>query len=464
LAQTRLLPILLALLLAGCSQAAGLEQLQQEGKLRVALRQLPTAMHDDHPGPAGFQYAIAQRFAEHLGVELVPVVTEDIERLKLALDRNEVDIGAFAVPVTKRRSRELHFSRAFHRARPYLLYRYGQRRPKSLDELDGTLAVAFGDGHAEQLERLAHAHPGLAWQVDREHPVLELLKRVAEGELDYTIAYSHEIDIARQLYPDLRIAFHVGEDRDFAWALPDDADDALVFRLQEFFDELESSGLLQVMLEQYFGHLDDFDFVEMREFQRRIDARLPDYRALFEAAAGDDLDWRLLAAISYQESHWDPDARSPTGVRGLMMLTHGTAKQLGVEDRTDPEESIHGGADYLRWVKGKIPSRIDEPDRTWLALATYNIGFGHLEDARRLTQRNGGNPDLWSDVRRNLPLLAKEKWYSQTRHGQARGGEAVAYVEKVRAYYDVLSRRLQLEQQRVDAKLVKAPRITPLAF
>ena len=202
----------------------------------------------------------------------------------------------------------------------------------------------------------------------------------------------------------------------------------------------------------------------MRAFQRRIEERLPQYEELFKAAAGEDVDWRLLAAISYQESHWNPDARSPTGVRGLMMLTNDTASQLGVEDRTDPAQSIAGGAEYLRWVRGKIPERIPEPDRTWLALATYNIGFGHLEDARKLTQRGGGDPDRWNDVRRHLPLLAKKKYYETVRHGYARGGEAVAYVENIRTYFDLLSRRLQMERARAKQRLVEVPAFTPLAF
>ena len=142
--------------------------------------------------------------------------------------------------------------------------------------------------------------------------------------------------------------------------------------------------------------------------------------------------------MGYQESHWNPDAVSPTGVRGIMMLTEATARQLGVEDRVDPRQSIFGGARYLRRIKRKIPERIAEPDRTWLALAAYNIGFGHLEDARILTQANGGDPDRWEDVREHLPLLADPKWHTRTRHGYARGGQPVHYVENIRYYYDVL--------------------------
>lgn len=177
----------------------------------------------------------------------------------------------------------------------------------------------------------------------------------------------------------------------------------------------------------------------MRTYLQRINDRLPNYEALFKKVAKDNsLDWKLLAAISYQESHWSPKARSPTGVRGLMMLTLDTARQLGIENRLVPEQSIKGGALYFRQTYYKISDRIQEPDRTWLALAAYNIGFAHLEDARKLVEKRGGNPDNWIDVRESLPLLSQKEWYEQTRHGKARGGEPVTYVENIRRYYDIL--------------------------
>ena len=150
------------------------------------------------------------------------------------------------------------------------------------------------------------------------------------------------------------------------------------------------------------------------------------------------MDWRLLAAVGYQESHWDPDAVSPTGVKGLMMLTQDAAKDIGIKDREDPQQSILGGAKYLASMHKRIPDRIPEPDRTWLALAAYNVGLGHLEDARMLTLKNKGDADKWVDVKKNLPLLTKEKWFKQTRYGYARGREPVRYVENVRTYYDIL--------------------------
>ena len=177
----------------------------------------------------------------------------------------------------------------------------------------------------------------------------------------------------------------------------------------------------------------------MFQFMKQVRNRLPALLPVFqEVGQVHNVDWRLLAAMGYQESHWDPNATSGTGVRGIMMLTRRTAGQLGISDRLDPEQSIEGGTRYFKRMRKRIPARIPEPDRSWMALAAYNMGYGHLEDARVLTQKQGGNPDRWIDVKQNLPLLARKKWYKNTKYGYARGGEPVIYVENIRLYYDYL--------------------------
>jgi membrane-bound lytic murein transglycosylase F len=150
------------------------------------------------------------------------------------------------------------------------------------------------------------------------------------------------------------------------------------------------------------------------------------------------MDWHLLAAVAYQESHWDPRAQSRTGVRGLMMLTLPTAREMGVDNRLDPGQSLRGGARYLKNIKRRLPDDISEPDRTWFSLAAYNIGMGHLEDARVITERQGGDPHVWREVMEHLPLLQKSKYYQDARYGFARGEEAVTYVQNIRHYYSIL--------------------------
>jgi membrane-bound lytic murein transglycosylase F len=190
-------------------------------------------------------------------------------------------------------------------------------------------------------------------------------------------------------------------------------------------------------VEKYFGHVKRFDYVDTRAFIRAVKFRLPQFERWFKSYAG-ELDWRKLAATSYQESHWNPRARSPTGVRGMMMLTIPTAQQLGVDDRLDPQQSIRGGAEYLATILETLPASIPDEERMWFALASYNVGFGHVEDARILAEKLGKNPSAWKDVKQVLPLLQKRKYYQQTKYGYARGSEAVQYVDNIRRYYDTL--------------------------
>lgn len=208
---------------------------------------------------------------------------------------------------------------------------------------------------------------------------------------------------------------------------------------ESFFRNAQTNGLLSEVRERFYGHLGQLNYVGAKRFQRQTDKKLDKYDDLFQAAADQhNLDWRLLAAMSYQESHWNPRAKSFTGVRGMMMLTRRTAKELGVRNRLDPKQSIDGGAAYLVKLRKRLPKEIHEPDRTWMALAAYNVGYGHLTDARKLAKKDGGDNSRWMDVKNYLPLLSQKRYYKQTRHGYARGNEPVSYVQNIRRYFDVL--------------------------
>jgi membrane-bound lytic murein transglycosylase F len=250
---------------------------------------------------------------------------------------------------------------------------------------------------------------------------------------------SNIFSLNSQFYPRLASAFALPDRQPHAWAFMPGDDDSLVERARSFFRLIGENGQLAAIRDRYSETGNHLDRVGMFQFMKQVRDRLPPLMPAFqEVADAYDLDWRLLAAIGYQESHWDPHATSRTGVRGIMMLTQRTAAQLGIADRLDPEQSIEGGARYFRRMHRRIPNRIAEPDRTWMALAAYNMGWGHLEDARVLTQKQGGDPDKWHDVNQRLDLLSQEKWYRQTRYGYARGYEAKQYVENIRSYYDTL--------------------------
>jgi membrane-bound lytic murein transglycosylase F len=209
--------------------------------------------------------------------------------------------------------------------------------------------------------------------------------------------------------------------------------------MTNYFATLNGSGELAAIVKRYYGRSEDQEFVGARGFMQHLQSRLPLYQKWFEEAAEQSSeDWRLLAAIGYQESKWNPTAASGSGAKGLMQLTGESASEAKVTNPNDARQSIFGGARHFQQVHQKIPSHVPEPDRTWLALAAYNIGYGHVEDARVLAQRAGRDPDSWQDVSEFLPLLEQERWYTLTENGYARGWEPVRYVDNVRSYRDLL--------------------------
>jgi membrane-bound lytic murein transglycosylase F len=426
--------------LAACGQSDTIvEKIKDRGELIVVTRNAATTYYEGPHGPTGLEYDLANLFAKRLGVELKIVVPDNFSDILSMVEQGDADIAAAGLTITPERQQRVRFGPSYQTIMPQLIYHSGNNRPKSIDELSGILEVITESSHEESLRALQKEHPELRWSSNPSLDSAELMQMVWSQLIDYTVADSNDVAIHQRFYPELRVAFDIGKPDKLAWAFTAGADDSLSQAAEKFFEKLRTSGQLKELLERHYGHVQDFDYVGTRSYMRHIDQRLPDFIPLFESAAAETgLDWRLLAAVGYQESHWDIHAQSPTGVRGLMMLTHNTMKFLGLDDRLDPEQSIRGGARYIKINKDRLPERISEPDRTWLALAAYNIGYGHLEDARVLTQKRGGNPDKWLDVQEALPLLAQTKWYKQTKYGYARGQEPVRYVENIRSYYDIL--------------------------
>jgi membrane-bound lytic murein transglycosylase F len=305
----------------------------------------------------------------------------------------------------------------------------------------------------------------LAWQKVDDAASEELIERVDSGEIPYLLADSHQISLQRRFFPELRIAFELGAPRQLRWAYNRSLDDSLANAFEGFFEKIKSDGRLEQLIHLHYSHVAIFNYSDIQTFTGHIKERLPKYETLFRQEAETvGVDWRLLASIGYQESLWNPKAQSPTGVRGLMMLTQRTAKEMGVADRRDPAESIRGGAKYFASVLKRTSSKIVEPDRTWFALASYNVGFGHVEDARKITERNGGNPNRWIDVKKSLPLLARKKWYKQTKYGYARGSEPVKYVGNIRKYYEYLTGLdLKLNKELILPESLKIGETLPLA-
>ena len=417
-----------------------LEQVLEVGELRVVTRDSPTAYFVGADGPAGPEYDLVEAFAEDLGVRLVIETVSTVSEITPYLATGRAHMAAAGLSITGPRLEYLNFGHPYNSVDMHLIYRLGTGKPREIAEIVGrSIEVAASSSHSEMMQALQAEYPGLEWAENADDEVADLLKKVALGDVDFTIADSTEFGIQRHFYPDLRVALDLKIEDPIAWAFPKEGDQSLLGRADEFLIASGRSGLIAQVNDRYFGHTDIFDYVGTRAFLRHFETRLPRYRDMFEGAGEAwEVDWRLLAALGYQESHWRSHAVSPTGVRGIMMLTEATADYLDIEDRMDPASSIDGGAQYLARQAERIPDTVEEPDRTWFALAAYNVGFNHIKDAMQIVEWQGGDPNKWVDLAKALPLLAKRKWYTRVPFGYARGWEPVLYVNNIRAYYNVI--------------------------
>ncbi|MBL4782885.1 MAG: membrane-bound lytic murein transglycosylase MltF [Porticoccaceae bacterium] len=463
-----LVTVLLALCLTLSTSRAKttLESVLDQGVLRVISMIGPTVYFQDARGDNGFEYLLAKQFAQQLNVKLEVTVMDDLTAILIATGGPKGNFASAGLTASKERLQIVRFSQAYNSVRQILVYRLGQRRPKTLNDVaGGRLVVVPGSSHIARLKELKQTtYPALQWEAIEDVEMLGLMQMIHDGEADYAVVDSSAFDVNRGLYPRARQAFDLSTEEAIAWAFPAHGDKSLLQAANRFLKSYTASGELQHLQDRFFGHTDNFSVGGSQLFRHRINSRLANYKTLFTTTAEQyQIDWQLLAAVAYQESHWNPRAKSPTGVRGLMMLTLNTAKEMGVSNRLDPEQSLRGGTEYLLQLRKRLPKDILEPDRTWLALAAYNVGLGHLEDARVLTERHGGDPDRWQDIRNYLPLLQQKSYYSTLRYGFARGREPVQYVQNIRHFRSIL-RWHDIEKSRIEqAQLKIAPHQLPIS-
>ena len=432
--------VLLPFLYSGNDDLSVLQQAQRRGSITVLTRNGASSYFIGPDGATGPEYDLAAAFSDYLGLQLKVKVANTFSDLGSLLQKQQGDFIAANLTRTAYRERIYAFGPDYASAKMLVVYKRGQTRPRELSDLIGlNVWVIAGSSYEDVLIEAQKDLPQLRWKTQKDIGMEGLLLALVDGEPDVTLVDSNIFSIHSQFYPGLKTGFTLEDDQPQAWAFRQGNDASLLQESQAFFKLIEENGRLASIQNHYKLNRSELDRVGMFQFVKQVRKRLPILTPVFQDVANaHNLDWRFLAAMGYQESHWDPDAISQTGVRGIMMLTQRTANQMGVENRLDSGQSIEGGARYFLRMRNKIPDRIPEPDRSWIALAAYNIGWGHLEDARVLTEKLGGNPDRWADIEERLDLLSNEKWYRQTRYGYARGYEARQFVNNVKNYFDTL--------------------------
>lgn len=424
----------------------------QPATLKVALRVNPASYYWRDKKAVGFDYRLLQAFAKKIGMELkvVPVATvaEALERL----EQKKVDIAAGALSHFSQAEKKFSVSDSYYQTDQYLIYRLSDTVPKRLNELSLVdVEISANPNHIEVLEAVHPEQKDSGWQLQKNLDSQQLVQMVDLGLVRYTLVEEHELSTVRLFYPYLRTAFKTSAQVSLVW-LFDKADSDLRNKANAFFQEMKKNRQLDRLVEAHFGHLGRLSYAEKLTFVGLVERRLGRYKNIFiEAAAEYGLDWQFLACVAYQESHWNPRAVSPTGVKGMMMLTQEVSKRYGISNRYDAYQSIMGGARYLAEIIRQLPSQITEPDRSWMALIAYLVGYGHLNDAFRLTKKRGAKPNFWIDVSASLKLLEKPEWYQQSKHGKPRGGDAITYINNVRNYQYLLT---WLE----DSIVIEAPR------
>lgn len=415
-----------------------LQKVRGTGELHLVGVSSPTTFFSQDGHVHGLQFELAQQFASELGVKLVIDPVDGPDDVLGNLRRDNAKLALTSLSAGDPELKRLRITMPVLATRQALIQRQDMTPPASLEDLGRrSVGVLAGSPEARYFASLKQQQPDLKVVVFPRADLLDLLNLLEQGRIDFAAAAVEDFDAYRSVFPTLNDTLRLDRIDNVAWVFMKSSDRSLYDAAQDFLVRKAADGTLD-RLAAFYSPGEAFAGNSIQHFQKDIAQRLPRYRDSFEQqAARQGLDWPLLAAIAYQESHWDARAVSPTGVQGLMMLTAGTADMMGVKNRAHARDSIQGGASYFKRILDRIPATVPEPDRTWMALAAYNMGPGHVMEARKLTRLEKGNPNSWLDVSRHLVQLAQARRAAGKPAPDV--GQALHYVQQVRRYYDAIA-------------------------
>ncbi len=424
----------------------GFYSLSQVGKveeihrLKILTRYAPTTLYQVDGGYSGFEYDLAKDFVDYTGIDAEFIIKDSIDEILEAMRESEGGIAAAGLTKTEARVLEFDFSPSYYTVQEEIVCNKSKKYPKNLQNFKTELVVIKGSSYEEKLKNLKTTYPNLRYKTYSGISTEELLRLVYIQDIECTVADSNIVAINRQYYPSLKVAFSLPGSGELGWILDHDNIE-LQQKVEDWFINVESTGRLQAIANKYYSFRKKFAGVNIERFQKDIEKRLSVYIEDFQKAGRKhQIPWELLASIAYQESHWKKNAQSSSGVEGIMMLSSGMAKKLGVKNRLNPTQSIMGVAKHLSEIMKKLPKSIEKTDKIYFTLSAYNIGFSHLEDSIELAKKLKKNPNLWLSIRETLPLLSQKKYYKDLKYGYARGDGAVNFTKNISSYYDVLKK------------------------
>ena len=418
-----------------------LQKIKQAGVITVATRNSAHCYYLYRDQPMGFEYELAKAFAEYLGVRLQIKIVDKWSDMVAALSDGSAAFIAASMPITSKRQTQVAFSDGYMEVAQNIITHRKNNGIKEAADLSGkTIDVRKGTVYQQRLVELKKQGINLAIRLHDDLPVEELIQKVADGQIDFTIANSNIISINRRNFPGVVSTGSINDGMQLAWAVYPKSK-KLLEQINAFLRMINKSGKFDEIYNKYYGDIDDFDYVDLEAFHRRVKNKLSRYSPFIKAAAKKHgFDWRLIAAQIYQESHLNPWAKSQAGARGLMQILPSTAKDLGIGDLFDPVQNINAGVQHLKDLYDHFDQAHGE-DRLLIALAAYNIGQGHINDARNLAKKKGLDPDKWVSLSKTLPLLQYRKYFMNTQYGFCRGTEPIRYIKQILIYYDVLKRQ-----------------------
>jgi peptidoglycan lytic transglycosylase F len=427
-------------------EASTLDEILKTKKLNVVLLNSPSTYYIGISEAQGFEYDLLKAYADHLGVEL-NITTAHTVKEAIELSKNpDIHITSASITRTPQREKIFNFGPSYFEVQEQVICNrsmLGSKRfPRDVEDLEGLKIIVGEDtSYSHTIMELQEDGYEINASFSSEYSTEELLDMVSRHEIDCTIADSNVYSLNLRYFPEIALAFSISQREQLAWLLADNSK-KLEADMYSWLNDFNNKGKLAELKDHYYSYVLFFDYYNTKMFYKRIKSRLPKYKKYFEEAGTRfGISWMLLASISYQESHWNPNAKSFTGVRGLMMLTRNTAKLLGVKNRLDPKQSIIGGTRHIKQMLKFVPKEVQGENRLKFALAAYNIGLGHVKDAQELAKRTGLNHNTWNDLKRVLPLLSQKKYYRSLKFGYARGEEPVRYVEAIYNYRDILEKQ-----------------------
>lgn len=416
-----------------------LAQVKAKSEIVVLTTESPLIYSKPKRGEAfGIDHDLIENFANHYNLKIRYVVLPDEDSVIRALSKGEGDLAAARLRTPPNNTgflagpayEETHLS----------LYCHTKAKIQNIQDLSGRkIALLNKDNHDRLAERLQQLSPSVQLEIIENMKTQELIALVGQEKQDCVIAENFSGDFYGRYHTQIEKITELTDSYSLSWLLTTENQD-LLHLLQSWYPQASRQDKVMLVLDRYRTYLDQLSRHDIVRFFKKIRTTLPEYKQLFKQAAEEHrLPWQLVASVAYQESHWNPDARSFTGVRGLMQLTTDTADHVGIEDRTDPHQSIWGGSKYLRYLLNQMPESLDPKDRLAFALAAYNIGLAHLKDAQLLAERLGKNPNSWHHLREVLPLLADPEYAKDLEYGTARGYETVEFVERVKSFYNLMT-------------------------